>query len=100
MTELYAYDVSGISDRLWIQRPANAGTLISPVSTGLRLRSDMGFDIAGVDNVGWIAGTKEGRSRNSLWRLDVNSGEAKSMGRIGDGTRVITGLAAVQDQDQ
>jgi Domain of unknown function (DUF4394) len=99
-TELYAYDVSGMSDRLWIQRPANAGTLISPVSTGLRLRSDMGFDIAGVDKVGWIAGTEEGRTRNRLWRLDVNSGKTKSMGRIGDGTRVITGLAAVQDQDQ
>ncbi|HEU0335001.1 MAG TPA: DUF4394 domain-containing protein, partial [Gaiellaceae bacterium] len=31
-TELYALDVAPSPDRLWIQRPANAGTLIMPVS--------------------------------------------------------------------
>jgi len=37
VTELYAYDVGASPDKLWIQRPANAGTLIMPQSTGLNL---------------------------------------------------------------
>jgi hypothetical protein len=99
-TELYAYDVSGNMDRLWIQRPANAGTLIMPVPTGLRLGSNLGFDIAGANNVGWVAGREQGRFGARLYRLDVNSGRSREIGRIGDGSRTITGLAAVQDQDR
>jgi Domain of unknown function (DUF4394) len=98
VTELYAYDVSGNADRLWIQRPANAGTLIMPLSTGLRLRGSLGFDIAGANNVGWVGGQEVGRFGSRLYRLDVDTGQAKTIGRIGDGSRTITGLAAVQDQ--
>jgi Domain of unknown function (DUF4394) len=99
-TVLYAYDVSGNGDRLWIQNPANAGTLITPLSTGLRLRDNLGFDIAGANNIGWVAGQEQGRFGSRLYRLDVNSGRTKEVGRIGDGSRTITGLAAVQDQDR
>jgi hypothetical protein len=98
VTELYAYDVGASPDKLWIQRPANAGTLIMPQSTGLNLGGSLGFDIAGAANVGWLAGTPEGRRSSSLYRLDVNTGRVKSVGRIGDGSHTITGLAAVQDQ--
>jgi Domain of unknown function (DUF4394) len=98
VTELYAYDVGGTPDKLWIQRPANAGTLIMPQSTGLELGANYGFDIAGAADVGWLAGTPEGRSASRLYRLDVSTGRAKSLGRIGDGSHTITGLAAVQDQ--
>jgi Domain of unknown function (DUF4394) len=98
VTELYAYDIGASPDRLWIQRPANAGTLIMPLSTGLELGSNIGFDIAGVNNMGWLAGTPKGRSASRLYRLDVNTGRTKSLGRIGDGSHTITGLAAVQDQ--
>jgi Domain of unknown function (DUF4394) len=98
VTELYAYDVSGNMDRLWIRRPANAGTLIMPISTGLSLRGTLGFDIAGINNVGWVAGQKMGRSGSRLFRLDLSSGQTRELGRIGDGSRTITGLAAVQDQ--
>jgi hypothetical protein len=98
VTELYAYDVGASPDKLWIQRPANAGTLIMPLSTRLDLRSNVGFDIAGANNVGWLAGTSEGRRSSSLYRLDVNTGRTKSLGRIGDGSHTITGLAALQDQ--
>jgi hypothetical protein len=98
VTELYAYDVGGSPDRLLIQRPANAGTLIMPLSTGLNLGGNVGFDIAGSNNVGWLAGTAERRSSSRLYRLDVNSGRTRSLGRIGDGSHTITGLAAFQDQ--
>jgi Domain of unknown function (DUF4394) len=81
-----------------IQRPANAGTLNMPLSTGLELGANVGFDIAGVDNVGWLAGTPEGRYEARLYRLDVNTARTKSLGRIGIGSHTITGLAAIQDQ--
>jgi Domain of unknown function (DUF4394) len=69
-----------------------------PQSTGLELGANVGFDIAGAANVGWLAGTPEGRSASRLYRLDVSTGQAKSLGRIGDGSHTITGLEAVQDQ--
>jgi hypothetical protein len=97
-TELYAYDIGASPDKLWIQRPANAGTLIMPVSSGLQLGSNIGFDIAGAANVGWLAGAPQGRYASRLYRLDVNTGRTKSLGRIADGSHTITGLAAVQDQ--
>jgi Domain of unknown function (DUF4394) len=98
VTELYAYDVGASPDRLWIQRPANAGTLIMPQSTGLDLSGNLGFDIAGSRNQGWLAGSSEGRYSSRLYRLDINTGRTKLVGRIGDGSHTITGLAAVQDQ--
>ncbi len=98
VTELYAYDVGASPDKLWIQRPANAGTLIMPQSTGLNLGVNLGFDIAGKENQGWLAGARDGRRSSSLYRLDINTGRTKQVGRIGDGSHTITGLAAVQDQ--
>ncbi len=98
VTELYAFDIGASPDRLLIQRPANAGTLIMPLSTGLELGANVGFDIAGVDNVGWLAGTPKGRYGARLYRLDVNTARTKSLGRIGNGSHTITGLAAIQDQ--
>jgi Domain of unknown function (DUF4394) len=95
-TELYALDVAPSPDRLWIQRPANAGTLIMPVSLGFDLGKDVGFDIAGSDNVGYVAGT--GARGAEVWTVDLTTGKTRSLGRIGNGSATITGLAAWQDQ--
>jgi hypothetical protein len=96
-TELYALDIAPRPDTLWIQRPANNGTLIMPVSLDFDLGKNAGFDIAGEANVGYVAGTRVGRSDAELWRVDLATGQTRSLGRIGDG-RTITGLAAWQDQ--
>ena len=97
-TELYALDVAPSPDRLWIQRPANAGTLISPVSLGLDLGPEAGFDIAGRADTGYVAGTRAGRTGAELWRVELATGKTRSLGRIGDGSVTVTGLAAWQDQ--
>jgi hypothetical protein len=97
VTELYALDIAPSKDRLWIQRPANNGTLIMPISLGFNLGPNAGFDIAGGDNVGYVAGTQTGRSSAELWRVDLDTGKTRSLGRIGKGV-AITGLAAWQDQ--
>jgi hypothetical protein len=97
-TELYALDVGPSPDKLWIQRPANNGTLIMPLDLGFDLGRSAGFDIAGMNNVGYVAGTPTGRSGARLWRVDLATGDTRSLGRIGNGQRTITGLAAWQDQ--
>ena len=97
-TMLFAYDTSGRADRLWLQNPANAGTLLNPLSTRLDLGSDVGFDIAGKDNRGYVAGTPSARSGARLYTLDLTTGKARELGRIGGGNVVVTGLAAWQDQ--
>jgi Domain of unknown function (DUF4394) len=96
-TELYALDVGPSKDRLWIQRPANNGTLIMPVSLDFDLGKNAGFDIAGSNDVGYVAGTRAGRTAAELWRVDLATGETRSLGRIGRG-HTVTGLAAWQDQ--
>jgi Domain of unknown function (DUF4394) len=99
VTELYALDIAPSKDRLWIQRPANAGTLIMPVSLGFDIGPNAGFDIVGSDsvgNLGYVAGTRVGRSSAELWRVDLATGKTRSLGRIGNGV-TITGLAAWQD---
>jgi hypothetical protein len=95
---LFAYDTSSGSDRLWLQNPANAGTLTSPLATGLDLGSDVGFDIAGADNRGYVAGESQRRSGAQLYSIDLSTGQARQLGRIGNGNVVVTGLAVWQDQ--
>jgi Domain of unknown function (DUF4394) len=97
VTELYALDVAPNRDRLWIQRPANAGTLIMPLSLRFNLGKNAGFDIAGKANVGYVAGTPVGGVNTNLWRVDLATGKSQWLGRIGRGV-TITGLAAWQDQ--
>ena len=96
-TMLFAIDVASSPDRIWLQNPANAGTLVTARSLGVDLRSDLGFDIAGADDVGYLAGTRTGRSGAELYRVDVTTGDTRRLGRIGDGNVTITGLAAWQD---
>ena len=96
-TMLFAYDTSSSRDRVWLQNPANAGTLMNPQQLDIALGSDIGFDIAGADNVGYVAGTRDGRSGAELYRVDVTGGDTKRLGRIGRGNVTITGLAAWQD---
>jgi hypothetical protein len=94
-TMLFALDVGTKPDRIWLQNPANAGTLMSPVSLDVDLGLDAGFDIAGADNVSYVAGTPEGLSGARLYQVDVASGKTRQLGRI-RGNVTVTGLAALQ----
>jgi Domain of unknown function (DUF4394) len=93
-TTLYALDAA--ADRIFVQNPPNAGTLTNGKRLGFDVGLDTGFDIAGDDNTGYVA-TKRPGGRSSLYRVDVQTGRSKSLGRIGNGRRTITGLAAWQD---
>ena len=96
-TMLFAYDVAASPDAISLQSPPNAGALQMPRSTGLELGPDVGFDIAGRDDVAYVAGTPEGGGGARLYRTDLATGKTRPLGRIGDGGVTITGLAAVQE---
>ena len=48
-----------------------------PVSLGFDLGANAGFDIAGSNNVGYVAGTPMGRSSAELWRVDLATGKTR-----------------------
>jgi Domain of unknown function (DUF4394) len=93
-TMLFAVDAR--DDQILLQNPPNNGTLTNGKRLGFDVGNDSGFDIAGDDNTGYVA-TKRPGGRSSLYRVDVQTGRSKSLGRIGNGRRTITGLAAWQD---
>ena len=98
VTRLFAIDAA--NDMLFLQNPPNNGTLTMGKRLGVDVGPQAGFDIAGDDAspTGYIA-TKSQRFRgSSLYKVDVNSGRARSLGKVGGGRRItITGLAAWQD---
>ena len=69
---------------------------MNPTSLDVDLGVDAGFDIAGADNVGYVAGTPDGRSGARVCQVDVQTGKTRELGRV-RGNVTITGLAAVQD---
>jgi hypothetical protein len=94
-TVLYALDA--LDDALYVQNPPNNGTLTMPRQLDINVRGDSGFDIAGRNNVGYIATASDRRPGAELYRVNVETGESTKLGRIGRAGAVITGLAAVQD---
>jgi Domain of unknown function (DUF4394) len=90
--------VDSASDMLFTQAPPNDGTLTLGKKLRVDVSDDAGFDIAGAENTGYLA-TREPRrrARTKLYTVDPTSGATRSLGRIGGGRLVITGLAAWQD---
>ena len=95
-TTLYALDA--LDDAIYVQDPPNNGTLGMPQLLDINVRGDSGFDIAGQNNVGYLATASDRRPGAELYRVNVQTGDSKPLGQIGRSGVVITGLAAVQDQ--
>ena len=97
-TMLFAYDALRQRDRLWLQNPANAGTLMNPLSTG----STSAATSASTSPARRTAATSPARSPGArvhgCTRVDLTTGKTRQLGRIGGGNVVVTGLAAWQDQ--
>jgi hypothetical protein len=94
-TTLFALDA--LDDAIYIQNPPNNGTLTQPVQLDINVRGDSGFDIAGQNNVGYVATASDRRSGAELYRVNVQTGDSKKLGQIGRSGVTITSLAAVQD---
>jgi Domain of unknown function (DUF4394) len=94
-TTLYALDA--LDDAIYVQNPPNNGTLTMPQQVDINVRGDAGFDIAGQNNVGYVATAGDRRPGAELYRVNVLTGNTTKLGQIGRGAHTITGLAAWQD---
>jgi hypothetical protein len=94
-TTLYALDA--LDDAIYVQNPPNNGTLSMPQLLDINVRGDSGFDIAGQNNVGYVATASDRRPGAELYRVNVQTGDSKRLGQIGRSGVAITGLAAVQN---
>ncbi len=95
-TTLYALDA--LDDAIYVQNPPNNGTLTMPQKLDINVRGDSGFDIAGKNNVGYVATAGDRRPGAELYKVNVLTGDSVKLGQIGRSGATITGLAAVQDQ--
>jgi Domain of unknown function (DUF4394) len=55
------------------------------------------FDIAGTNNVGYVATASDRRPGAELYRVNVQTGATMKLGTIGPSAHTVTGLAAAQD---
>lgn len=98
--QLYVVDYA--NDMVFLQNPPNNGTLTNGRRlTGVDVQPKFGWDIAGANDVGYLA-TSDRRGRaSSLYTVDETTGSTRNLGEIG-GRRlrglIVTGLAVQQDQ--
>ncbi len=89
-TTLHILDVG--ADRLRIQNPPNAGTVIDVGALGVDVDTIAGFDIDGRDNVAFVAANLTGSTATTLHNLDLTTGAlSASLGSFsGERIRGIT----------
>jgi hypothetical protein len=97
-TAVQLYVLDRAQDAVCLQNPPNNGTLTNcqPLDD-VRLSRDTGWDIAGANDVGYLA-TNDRRGRATLYTVDETTGETSTVDRIG-GRRLsltVTGLAVNQ----
>jgi hypothetical protein len=68
------YDIDAATDMLYMQDPANAGTLVNGKSLGINIEAENGFDIGGTSNKGW--GIFKVGAQTGLYTIDLSSGMA------------------------
>lgn len=97
LTATTLYDIDTVTNSLLIQNPPNNGTLTLVGSLGIDVAAVTGFDIvtaADGTNSAFAALLETGRSVSSLYSINLTTGFATPLGKIGGGD-VIDGLAIV-----
>ena len=97
-TAVQLYVLDRAQNQVCLQNPPNNGTLTNcqPLDD-VRLSRDSGWDIAGSNDVGYLA-TNDRRGRATLYTVDETTGDTRNVGQIG-GRRLdltVTGLAVNQ----
>jgi len=69
-----------------LQNPPNNGTLVSVGALGVDAGDNAGFDISSVDGVAYAALQVTPSASSGLYRIDLTTGRATLVGRIGGGT--------------
>jgi 3D (Asp-Asp-Asp) domain-containing protein len=71
------YDIDYNTDMLYMQNPANAGTLVPVGALGVNINAANGFDIGGYSNTAWGIFTAGGSS--ALYSVDKATGAATQL---------------------
>lgn len=87
------YDIDAGRDFLTIQNPPNNGTLVSVGALGVDAGDNAGFDISAVDGVAYAALQVPPSLSSGLYRINLTTGAATLVGRIG-GSTAIRALAS------
>jgi hypothetical protein len=88
------FDLDTGRDFVAIQNPPNAGTLVSVGALGVDAGSNAGFDISSVDGVAYAALQVAPSVSSGLYRINLTTGAATLVGRIGGGM-ALRALTAV-----
>ena len=97
-TATVLYDIDTELDTLVIQTPPNAGTLVTVGALGVDASSIVGFDVAGSDGTAYAALTDEDGKRANLYTINLATGAATLVGKIG-GPKTLTSLTALGSLD-
>ena len=91
-TTTQLFDLDAGRDVLALQNPPNNGTLTTIGPLGVDASDLAGFDISGVDGIAYAALQVGGASSSSLYTINLASGAATVVGRIGGGS-IVRALA-------
>lgn len=91
------YDIDFNSDALFIQNPPNDGTLQRVGSLGIDIDTVAGFDIFGVDRA-IAALTPDGGQGSNFYNINLNTGAATLVDRIGNSNTELIGLTAIPER--
>lgn len=101
-TATVLYGIDAARDVLVTQNPPNAGVLNTVGSLGVGATSIAGFDVSGADGVAYAALVPAGQpgnsARASLYTIDLATGAATLVGKIG-GPKPLTSLATLGTLD-
>lgn len=91
-TTTMLFDINSMTDTLYQQNPANAGTLVTVGPLGFDITGVNGFDIANSNNVGLAALQLTGSSTSGLYTINLTTGAASFVSPINSASP-IRGLA-------
>lgn len=89
-TTLYVIDAK--AGTVHVQMPPNDGLLQPGKPLTIKVPNELHFDLVGAGNAGFITGKRTRTARTELFRINVNDGKVKSVGRVGRGKLSLTGL--------
>ena len=85
-TTTQLFDLDAGRDALVLQNPPNNGTLVTIGSLGIDIGDNAGFDISAVDGVAYAAVQIGQSSASQLFTVNLGTGAATLVGRIGGGS--------------
>ncbi len=95
-TETTQYVIDSALNTLAIQRPPNDGLLTTVGALGVVTSDIIGFDISGFTGIAYAALNPPNTSFSDLYTINLDTGAASFVGRIGGGAPIV-GLTAVPE---